>query len=253
MALHSPASPGHERLAGIALCAGVGGLELGLHIAEPGYRSVCFVEREAFPASVLVARMEDKALDHAPIWDDVASFDGRPWRGKVDILTAGYPCQPFSSAGKQRGRHDPRHLWPQVERIVTEAGPRWVFCENVEGHLDLGFAEVARRLQAMGYSVKAGLFSAAEAGASHIRRRLFILAHADDIALLQQDGATDRPEGPALRAVDRPNRQASGDRQGGAGVDVPVADQQGFGDAAVRDAGIPLFAPAPCELSAWEQ
>jgi len=69
---------------GLSLCAGAGGIDLGLTIACPGYRTVCYVEREAYAAAVLVARMEDAALDTAPVWDDVGSFDGSPWRGKVD-------------------------------------------------------------------------------------------------------------------------------------------------------------------------
>ncbi|MBU2652629.1 MAG: DNA cytosine methyltransferase, partial [Bacteroidetes bacterium] len=142
MALHS--SRLSAPLCGIALCAGYGGLELGLHIAEPRYRTVCFVEREAHAAAALVTRMEDEAVDRAPVWDDVKSFDGRPWRGRVHILTAGYPCQPFSSSGRRRGTKDPRHLWPDVARIVGEAEPEWVFLENVLGHLDLGFSEVGR-------------------------------------------------------------------------------------------------------------
>ena len=98
-----------DELHGLSLCAGYGGLELGISIAEPGYRTVCFVEREAHAAATLVARMADAALDSAPVWDDLRSFDGRPWRGKVHILTAGYPCQPFSMAGQapRRSRSAP--------------------------------------------------------------------------------------------------------------------------------------------------
>ena len=110
------------------------------------------VERETFAAATLVARMEDAALDRAPVWDDVASFDGRPWRGAVDIVTAGYPCQPFSVAGKRRGAEDPRHLWPHVARIVGETEPPFVFLENVAHHLRLGFPEVAGGLVGMGLS-----------------------------------------------------------------------------------------------------
>lgn len=86
---------------GLALCAGAGGLELALHIADPGYRTVCYVEREARAAATLVARMADETLDSAPIWGDVTSFDGRRWRGVVDIVSGGYPCQGESNAGRK--------------------------------------------------------------------------------------------------------------------------------------------------------
>ena len=168
---------GAEDLFGLSLCSGAGGLDLGLTIAMPGYRTVGHVERETYAAAILVARMEEKALDPAPVWDDVASFDGRPWRGVVDIVTAGYPCQPFSVAGKRRGADDPRHLWPHVARIIGEVEPPFVFLENVAHHLRLGFPEVAGGLVGMGYRLAAGLFTAAEVGAPHKRERLFILAH----------------------------------------------------------------------------
>ena len=95
---------GAESLFGLSLCAGAGGLDLGLVLAEPGYRAVGYVERDAFAAAVLVARMEDQTLDQGPVWDDLAGFDGRPWHGAVDLVSAGYPCQPFSVAGKLQGR-----------------------------------------------------------------------------------------------------------------------------------------------------
>ena len=177
MALHSLDSA----ITGMSICAGYAGLDLGLHIAEPTYRTVCYIEREAHAAATLVARMGDKALDQAPIWDDLKSFDGRPWRDRIHIITAGYPCQPFSFAGKRKGEHDPRHLWPDIARIIDEVQPEWVFAENVEGHLNLGCADVCVSLRRLGYSPKAGLFSAREAGASHRRGRVFILAHADRI------------------------------------------------------------------------
>src|SRR5690606_6368707 len=132
--------------------------------------------RETFAAATLVARMEDASLDQAVVWDDVATFDGRPWRGAVDIVTAGYPCQPFSVAGKRRGADDPRHLWPHVARIISEVEPPFVFLENVAHHLRLGFPEVASGMVGMGYKLAAGLFTAAEVGAPHKRERLFILA-----------------------------------------------------------------------------
>ena len=143
-------SAGPGDLFGLSLCSGVGGIDLGLTIACPGYRTVGHVERETYAAAILVARMEEKALDPAPVWDDVASFDGRPWRGAVDIVTAGYPCQPFSVAGKRRGADDPRHLWPHVARIIGEVEPPFVFLENVAHHLRLGFPEVAAGLVGKG-------------------------------------------------------------------------------------------------------
>lgn len=170
-----PAEAGDACLFGLSLCSGAGGLDLGLHVALPGYRTVGHVERDAYAAAILVARMEDAAMDPAPVWGDVATFDGRPWRGAVDIVTAGYPCQPFSVAGKRRGADDPRHLWPHVARIVGECEPSFVFLENVAHHLRLGFPEVAGGLVGMGYRLTAGLFTAAEVGAPHKRERLFIL------------------------------------------------------------------------------
>ena len=85
----------------LSLCAGVGGLDLGFRMAQPNARTVCFVEIEAFACEILATRMEDKTMDEAPIWTDLRTFDGKPWRGLVDCITAGYPCQPFSVAGKQ--------------------------------------------------------------------------------------------------------------------------------------------------------
>ncbi len=167
----------HRSLNNLSLCAGVGGLDLGIRVAQPNARAVCFVEIEAYACEILATRMEDKSLDEAPVWTDLRSFDGKPWRGIVDCITAGYPCQPFSVAGKQKGKDDPRHLWPDVCRIVREIRPRLCFFENVPGHLRLGFEQVHDDLRKLGYSVKAGLFSAAEVGSTHKRERLFILAY----------------------------------------------------------------------------
>ncbi|TRA97053.1 MULTISPECIES: DNA cytosine methyltransferase [Agrobacterium] len=247
MALHTS----RNDLCGVSLCAGVGGLELGLHIAEQSYRTVCYVEREAFPAATLVARMEDKALDKAPVWDDVTTFDGTPWRGKVHILTAGYPCQPFSFAGRRRGEDDPRHLWPHVRRIVGELDPEWCFFENVEGHMSLGADTVFGDLQSLGFTVKAGLFSALECGASHIRRRLFIVAHADKVPLLQQDrdGAGERLLPDAGRS--EPDRQSTGVGQGCTSLDAHMVVDEGVRCSADATVQLPLFAPPPSHFERW--
>lgn len=163
----------------LSLCAGVGGLDLGVRLAEPAARTVCFVEIEAYACAILAARMAENALDPAPVWTNLRTFDGKPWRGTVDCITAGYPCQPFSVAGKQRGAEDPRHLWPDVFRVVREIRPAFCFFENVGGHLRLGFEQVHDDLRSVGYRVKAGLFTAQEVGAPHKRERLFILAYAE--------------------------------------------------------------------------
>lgn len=199
---------------GLSLCSGAGGLDLGLAIALPGYRAVGHVERETYAAATVVARMEDASLDQAVVWDDVASFDGRPWRGAVDIVTAGYPCQPFSVAGKRRGTDDPRHVWPHVARIIGEVEPPFVFLENVAHHLRLGFPAVASGLVGMGYRLAAGLFTAAEVGAPHKRERLFILAIregdelADPARLLWHPVEWWEPDGTAAPLAD-----AEGQRQ----------------------------------------
>jgi DNA (cytosine-5)-methyltransferase 1 len=135
----------------------------------------------------MVAKMAAGAMAPFPIWSDVASMDGRPWRGLVDLISAGYPCQPFSQAGKRLGEADPRHLWPHIGRIISECEPEWVFLENVAAHLHRGFRSVAADLQRMGYRVAAGIFTALEVGAPHLRKRLFAVAR--DEALAYADGA----------------------------------------------------------------
>lgn len=175
----------------LSLCSGVGGIELGFKLAEPTARTICYVEIEAFACEILARRMEEERLDQAPIWTNLKTFDGKPWRGKVDCITGGYPCQPFSVAGRKLGDKDPRHLWPEIKRLITEIEPPICFFENVGGHLRLGFEEVANDLQAMGYKIKAGLFSAQEVGAPHKRERLFILAYSDSFGSpLQSDRNT---------------------------------------------------------------
>jgi DNA (cytosine-5)-methyltransferase 1 len=163
----------------LSVCAGGGGLDLAVKLALPGTRTVCYVEREAFAAHVLATGMSQGLLDDAPLWSDLRTFDGDPWRGVVDWLIGGYPCQPFSTAGKRRGVDDPRHLWPWIHRLVSILRPSGCFFENVSGHLSLGFDTVAGELSDLGYRVTAGLFTASQVGATHKRARLYILALAD--------------------------------------------------------------------------
>ncbi len=161
----------------ISLCTGIGGIEIGLKLACRNARTICYCEREIHCLKVLAERIKEGHLDDAPIWTDLRSFDGRKWSGKVDCISGGYPCQPFSSLGKKLGESDDRWLWDDIARIITEVGPEWCFFENVSTHLRMGFKRVHDDLRAMGYRVAAGLFTAAEVGAGHKRERLFILAH----------------------------------------------------------------------------
>ena len=161
----------------VSLCAGYGGIDLGLKRAIPNLRTIAVSEIEAFACANLVAKMEAGCLDAAPIWTDVKTFPWQEFRGKVDILSGGYPCQPFSAAGKRLGKDDPRHLWPWIADGIRVCRPAVCFFENVEGHISLGLREVIGELEEIGYRATWGLFSAAEVGAPHQRKRVFILAH----------------------------------------------------------------------------
>ncbi len=164
----------------ISLCAGGGGLDLGFDFACERARAVCYVEREAFAAAHLVAAIKQGLMAPAPLWSDVTTFNGRPWRGVVDFVIGGIPCQPHSAAGKRLGEDDERDLWSDARRIIVQSGAWGVLIENVEGMLSSGGARRVRRdLQRLGFIVEGGLFSAEEVGATHQRNRLFILAVAD--------------------------------------------------------------------------
>ena len=164
----------------ISLCTGYAGLDIGIDRATGrNTRPVAYCEREMYAAKNLCAKIEEGKLHPAPIFTDVKTFPFAAFRGKVDIITGGYPCQPFSFAGKRLGREDPRHLWPYIAKGIRAARPSLCFFENVEGHLSEGFREVSHSLRRLGYSIEAGIFSAAEVGAPHQRKRLFILGVGD--------------------------------------------------------------------------
>ena len=165
----------------LSLCTGYGGIDLGLRRAIPNLRTVAYAEIEAFACENLLARMEAGQLDAAPIWSDLKSFPWKEFSGLVDILSGGYPCQPFSAAGKRLGAEDPRHLWPYIADGIRVLRPRICFFENVEGHISLGLREVIGELEELGYQTTFGIFSASECGAPHQRKRVFILAVASGL------------------------------------------------------------------------
>ena len=159
---------------------GYGGTHIGLKRVFPNLRLVAACEIESYALANMVDKMEKGLLDSCPIWTDCKTFPTEPFKGgTVDLFVASYPCQPFSAAGKRLGCADPRHLWPYVKSFIRACEPRWVFLENVEGHISKGLTEVLADLEEMAYTVKCGVFSAAEVGAPHQRKRVFILAESD--------------------------------------------------------------------------
>lgn len=169
-----------EAVTHVGLCAGYGGIELGLGRVVRNLRTVALCEIEAFAIANLVAKMEAGLMDPAPIWPDLRTFPWGAFRDRVDILTGGYPCQPFSAAGKRLGGEDPRHLWPFISSGIRILRPRVCFFENVEGHISMGLSSVISDLEEMGYRATWGIFSAAEVGAAHQRKRVFVVAVSAD-------------------------------------------------------------------------
>ena len=159
------------------LFSGLGGFSLGLE-ATGGFETVAFCDIEKFSRKVLkkhwpnVKQYKDiKELTYEQIKEDTLA--------PIDIVTGGYPCQPFSIAGSQRGEKDTRHLWPDMFRIVKECKPTWVIGENVSGHIKLGLDTVLQDLESEGYSVRAFSISASSIGANHQRERVWIIAHSN--------------------------------------------------------------------------
>ena len=160
----------------LSLCSGYGGIERGLELAGFKHRVIAHVEIEAFAIAHLVEKMEKGRLHPAPIWSNLKTLPLDCFRGRVDVLTGGYPCQPFSAAGQRKGKDDPRHLWPYIFEIIKAIKPFRCFFENVEGHISLGLREVISDLESLGYQTTWGIFSAREVGAPHQRKRVFIMA-----------------------------------------------------------------------------
>lgn len=165
-----------EMMNELALFAGAGGgIQGGKQL---GWRTVCAVEWEPFAASVLAARQNEGTLPPFPIWDDVRTFDGKPWRGLVDVVSGGFPCQDISAAGKGAGLEGERSgMWREMARIVCEVGPEWVFVENSPMLTVRGLGTVLSDLARMGFDAQWGVLGAAHVGAPHRRERIWIVAH----------------------------------------------------------------------------
>jgi len=160
----------------LALFAGGGGGILGGLLL--GWRTVCAVEINAYARSILLARQKDKILEPFPIWDDIKTFDGHPWRGFVDVVSGGFPCQDISPAGKCAGISGERSgLWAEMARIISEVQPRYALVENSALLVSRGLDVVLADFATMGYDAKWGVFSAANVGGKHKRKRLWIVAN----------------------------------------------------------------------------
>lgn len=157
----------------LALFAGAGGGILGGKLL--GWRTVCAVEIDRHRRDCLLALPGDGSLEPFPIWDDVRTFDGMPWRGRVDVVSGGFPCQAYSTAA--RGRNTADDLWPEMRRVIAEAAPRYVFAENVSRE---AIDAAADDCEAMGYRARCISLGASDLGADHVRQRYWLRAYADD-------------------------------------------------------------------------
>lgn len=168
----------------LALFAGAGGGILGGKLL--GWRTVCAVEIEPYAASVLMQRQNDGILCPFPIWDDIRTFDGRPWRGIVDVVSGGFPCQDISVAGKGAGLDGARSgLWSEMRRVIGEVRPRFVFVENSPMLASRGGVRVIADLAALGYVGRWGTMGAGAVNSVCEGERFWIVATQADSTMLE--------------------------------------------------------------------
>ena len=219
----------------ISFCSGYGGIERGLDLTGTNHRVLAYVEIEAFAIANLANKMESGELDAAPIYTDLKTFPAHLFRGCVDLITGGYPCQPFSAAGRRKGKEDPRHLWPYIREHINAIEPVQCFFENVEGHISLGLSSVLSDLEEDGYDSTWGIFSASEVGAPHQRKRVYILANTDSSRLEQGNEEVERqpseqPDSDSLqRTTTHPDIEGLQGR-----LRREVTDSQGWQEQEVR-------------------
>jgi DNA (cytosine-5)-methyltransferase 1 len=251
----------------LALFAGIGGGILGGHLL--GWRTVCAVEIDPYCREVLLRRQRDGVLPLFPIWDAIETFDGKPWRGKVDIVTGGFPCQDISCAGKGSGITGPRSgLWSEMARIIGEVRPRFVFVENSPLLVRRGLTRVLADLAEMGYDAQWCCVSAADCGAPHIRDRIWILGYTDskgkpvepvddEMAELQGDATN----AERMQLWNESRRRGRQDREGPTespddGAAGHVADADGKGCNALQPEGSLVkettFAGEPERARLWQ-
>jgi len=164
----------------LALFAGGGGGILGGKLL--GWRTICAVEWEPYAASVLVQRQNEGLLPSFPIWDDIRTFDGKPWAGLVDVVSGGFPCQDVSASGKGAGLNGNRSgLWTQMARVISEVRPKFAYLENSPLLVGRGLERVLSDLATMGFNARWGVVGACHAGAPHERERIWLVAYTNGI------------------------------------------------------------------------
>lgn len=187
------------------LFSGIGGFALAARWA--GIETVAFCEIEKKCQMVL-----RKHWSRSTIHSDIRKLNGRDYAG-VDIITGGYPCQPFSVAGSQKAEEDERHLWPEMLRVITQAKPTWAICENVYGHISLGLDGVLHDLEALGYACQPFVVPALATGANHNRERIFIVAHSASHG--QYEGEVPSSDGEANEYSEKREKKNSDDERCG--------------------------------------
>ena len=193
----------------LALFAGAGGGILGGKLL--GWRTVCAVEWEQYPASVLLARQNDGFLPPFPIWDDVQTFDGKPWKGIVDVISGGFPCQDISAAGKGTGIDGERSgMWSHMARIIGEVRPKFAFIENSPMLTTRGLERVLADLAQLGYDAEWGVLGADDVGANHHRKRIWLLAYSNSNGNIRSQS---RSDGIQNKTTEKSRTQHSSTRQ----------------------------------------
>jgi DNA (cytosine-5)-methyltransferase 1 len=233
----------------LALFAGVGGgILAGKHL---GWRTVCAVEWEPYPASVLVARQNDGLLPPFPIWDDVQTFDGKPWKGIVDVISGGFPCQDISAAGTGDGLDGERSgMWGEMARIICEVQPRHVFVENSPMLTSRGLGRVLGDLANMGFDARWGVLGANFAGFDHKRHRIWIVA--DSLSHRLERGNHSRSPGQWKTQI----RSMAGLCKAQTRIDLPAPDAfgnaNGMADRMDRLKAIGNGQVSLCAATAWK-
>ena len=204
------------------LFSGIGGFARGLE-ATNFFETSCFVENEPYCRAVLQYHWPD-----VPVLGDIRDVKGRDLPIRPDVICGGFPCQPFSQAGKQQAQDDPRHLWPEMFRLIRECRPTWIVGENVVGLIRLGLDEVLTDLESEGYATRTFDIPACATGAPHLRRRLWIVAHADSES--EPDGTFDGNAGQRQLGfdfvADSDSQRPQGQRTNGSAEGREVTERQ---------------------------